>query len=184
MEFFAKVLGINWSLFRLKYWSNCLSSFTRLFMNRYKFSCFADFLYLFLIPEQSTVFCKICKIPWSKRPQSFVKLNSNYSSSAYPETHLKLQYILMGFGSTINETLLLFSQLSISGPQTENCAITNFNSPGMWDDTSCDFVPYPYVCEMPASKIFEHINHICEILKSYAYQCQLQVYRVNICTFH
>jgi hypothetical protein len=63
-----------------------------------------------------------------------------------------------------------YFQFSISGPQTENCAITNFNSPGMWDDTSCDFVPYPYVCEMPASKIFLHISFIfvkfCEMLAS------------------
>ncbi len=76
-------------------------------------------------------------------------------------------YMLMGSGSIINETLLLLLLFSISGPQTENCSITNFNSPGMWDDTSCDFVPYPYVCEMPASKIFfAHIIHICEILWS------------------
>ncbi len=51
-------LGINLSLLRLEFLSSFLPSFfyKMLFMNRLEFSCFADFLSLFLKPEQSIIF--------------------------------------------------------------------------------------------------------------------------------
>ena len=46
-----------------------------------------------------------------------------------------------------------FSQFIVflsADPVTENCALTNWNAVGMWNDVSCDYVSYPFVCEMPA----------------------------------
>ena len=44
---------------------------------------------------------------------------------------------------------IMFS-FSSSDPGTENCALTNWNAVGMWNDVSCDYVSYPFVCEIPA----------------------------------
>ncbi len=54
------------------------------FMNTFKFSFFADFLFGFLKPEKRMFFFKICSrlwIAWSKRLESFVKMMSKNSVS-------------------------------------------------------------------------------------------------------
>jgi hypothetical protein len=50
-HFLSKFLGINSSLLRLEFSTLIFPFYKMLFMNRLEFSCFSDFLYVFLKPE-------------------------------------------------------------------------------------------------------------------------------------
>ncbi len=58
-HFQSRFLGINSSPMRLQFSTFTFPLYKMLFMNRLEFSCFADFLGVFIKPEQSMVFFKI-----------------------------------------------------------------------------------------------------------------------------
>ena len=72
-------------------------------------------------------------------------------------------YFILIYSISFQSYSELFFFIFFAGPQTENCAVINFNSPGLWDDTSCSIASYPYVCEMPSSRVFFFIKSTLDL---------------------
>ncbi len=85
-----------------------------LFTNRLEFSCFADFLYVFIKADKSLVFFKNPPVEslwkaWSKRLESFFKLMSKNSMSEFVLNLKKFQLKIRRTGMHVISTVCLLT---------------------------------------------------------------------------